>query len=143
MKYFLIFFILLIVGFFIWKNLTLPKSTGVIDGKLHSCPNTPNCVSSYATDSEHTIAPLHYTSKHPLNVIQQYFSEHYRSTVVKKTPDYMHLIITSPTMRFNDDLEFLVDKENQTIQVRSASRVGYSDLGMNRKRIEQLRDYLK
>ena len=128
----------LIIIFFFWKNLMIPKSTGIKNGKLYECPNSPNCVSSQAKDAKHYIDPLPYTSE-SLNEIKTYLKEHYNTDVVEETPTYLHVVITTKILRFKDDLEFLVDRKNQVIHVRSASRVGYSDMNVNRKRIEKMK----
>ena len=62
-----------------------------------------------------------------------------RTQVVSHTNEYIHAECTSLIFRFVDDVEFLLDEEKYLIHVRSASRVGYSDLGVNRKRIETIR----
>lgn len=131
--------LVLLIGFFLWKNLTIPKSTGLVDGKLQPCPKSPNCVSCTSTDAEHAIAPLPLLPGKSLDFIEQFFKQNYIAEVIARTPTYMHIVVTTPLCRFRDDLEFLVDQEKGEICVRSASRVGYGDGGVNRARIEALR----
>jgi uncharacterized protein (DUF1499 family) len=132
-----------VAGFLFWKNLTVPKTTGLVDGHLHSCPKSPNCVCCCHNDEVHYIAALPFSSEETLDQIQAYLSKQYDAEVVEKTPDYLHIVVTTPTMRFKDDLEFAINRARGTVMVRSASRVGYSDGGANRARIEALRGYLQ
>ena len=118
-----------------------PANIGTHDGKLAPCPSSPNCVSSQSSDDAHRIAPLTYSGRaadamKKLTVIVQTFP---RTSVITISDSYLHAEFTSAIFRFVDDLEFLVDETAEVIHVRSASRMGYSDLGMNRKRIEQIR----
>ena len=126
----------------LWKNLSMPKTTGLIDGRLQPCPTSPNCVCCCHDGKEHYIAPLPFRSENTLDQIQEFISSHYIAQVVQRTPNYLHIVVTTPTLRFKDDLEFAVNRENNSILVRSASRVGYSDGGVNRDRIEALRAFL-
>lgn len=128
----------------IWKNLTVPKTTGLSRGMLHPCPKSPNCVQScMISDPEHAIAPLPYRSDQTLVQIEGFIKKTYIATVMEKTETYMHVVVTTPLCRFRDDLEFLVIKEKGEVCVRSASRVGYGDGGVNRARIEKIRKYLE
>ena len=118
-----------------------PANLGTHDGKLAPCPSSPNCVSSQSPDDAHRIAPLTYSGRaadamKKLTAIVQTFP---RTSVITISDSYLHAEFTSAIFRFVDDLEFLVDETAEVIHVRSASRMGYSDLGMNRKRIEQIR----
>ncbi len=142
LKMILLFFLLLIV-FILWKNNSVPKNRGVIDKKLAPCSWTPNCVNSNAKKAPYKIEPLPYVSDNVLELIQNYLRDHYNAKVMNQNSDYLYVVVTTPYLRFKDDLEFLVDRDKKLVSVRSASRVGYSDLNMNRKRIEQLRQYLE
>ncbi|MES2121472.1 MAG: DUF1499 domain-containing protein [Chlamydiota bacterium] len=134
--------VLILVGWFLWKNMTIPSTTGLIDGKLQPCPQSPNCVSCQNTDPRHAIAPLPLVPGKSLDFIAQFLEENYLAEVVTKTSVYMHVVVTTDLCRFKDDLEFFVDDEKKEICVRSASRVGYGDGGINRARIEKLREAL-
>jgi uncharacterized protein (DUF1499 family) len=108
---------------------------------LKPCPNRPNCVSSQSSDPRHAIEPLRYDI--PANKVHQKLLKVVknmpRTKVVKEKANYIHAECRTRFLRFVDDLEFLFDDNDDVIHVRSASRVGYSDLGVNRKRVEQLR----
>ena len=114
---------------------------GVMGGRLAACPESPNCVCSQDTDPSHAIAPLHYegTSEEARGVLIEVISGMKRTRIVEDTGIYLHAEFTSALFRFVDDVEFLFDDGTKTIHVRSASRVGYSDLGVNRSRVEAIR----
>jgi uncharacterized protein (DUF1499 family) len=117
---------------------------GLRDGKLSECPDSPNCVSSQTVKKGHTIDPLSYKgsiseAKQALLLI---ISSLPRTKIIVDNDRYIHVTFTSRLMRFVDDVEFLFDDTNKQIHVRSASRVGYSDMGVNRKRVENLRKLL-
>jgi uncharacterized protein (DUF1499 family) len=131
-----------LIGFLFWKNLSMPKTTGLVHGRLQPCPKRPSCVCCCHDEKVHYIAPLPFSSEETLDQIQGYLCKHYITQVVQRTPDYLHVVITTPVLRFKDDVEFAVDRERDVVRVRSASRVGYSDVGVNRARIEALRTFL-
>ena len=118
-----------------------PQNLGVKDGVLAACPNSPNCVSTQAKDARHTIAPLTYaTSKEQaIQRLTDIINSLPRTRIVTSTADYLHAEFTSALFRFVDDVEFFFDDAAKTIHFRSASRLGYSDLGVNRKRMEDIR----
>jgi len=114
---------------------------GITQGKLSPCPDSPNCVSSQSSDPSHYVEPLSYTDSRldAKTRLLKIIESMPRTQIISNTDNYLHAEFTSLIFRFVDDVEFLFDEEQNLIQVRSASRVGYSDLGMNRKRIEALR----
>ena len=118
---------------------TRPENLGVTDGQLQPCPNTPNCVNSQNADESHRIEPLQAS----LAEVKQLLTSMERVTIVKATESYLHAEFTSKIMRFVDDVEFYFDPDQQVLHVRSASRLGRSDIGVNRKRIEQIRAALR
>ena len=115
-----------------------PQNIGIRDGRLIACPESPNCVSSYESSEEHSIAALDGN----LNQIQQVLIAMDGANIVEQSSDYLYAEFTSSLMSYVDDVEFLYDAASNTTQVRSASRVGYSDMGANRSRIEAIRSQL-
>ena len=115
-----------------------PQDIGVRDGRLIACPESPNCVSSYESSEEHSIAALDGN----LSQIQQILVAMDGANIVKQSSNYLYAEFTSSLMGYVDDVEFLYDAANNMTQVRSASRVGYSDMGANRSRIEAIRTQL-
>lgn len=116
-----------------------PSGTGLEDGRLKPCPDSPNCVSSRDTDS-HSIEPLKFEGSGAVarNRLQRILEDEYDASLVTRSDTYVHATVTT-TLGFVDDLEFLIVPREGTIHLRSASRVGYSDLGTNRDRIEKIR----
>ena len=122
-----------------------PNNLGVRDGKLAPCPSTPNCVCSQSEDAEHKIEPLTYksTPEVAFTQLKQAIASQPRTKIITESPNYLYAEFTSAIMKFVDDVEFYLDEDAKVIHVRSASRLGQSDLGVNRKRIETIRAKLQ
>ncbi|MBW4606393.1 MAG: DUF1499 domain-containing protein [Hassallia sp. WJT32-NPBG1] len=118
-----------------------PNNLGVNNGKLAPCPNSPNCVSSQSSDVGHSIAPLTYSStpEQAIAKLKSVIESLPRTKIITESNDYLYAEFKSALMGFVDDVEFYLDPKANVIQVRSASRLGQSDLGVNRKRIETIR----
>jgi uncharacterized protein (DUF1499 family) len=118
-----------------------PANIGIVSGKLAACPSSPNCVSSFSQDAEHKIEPLAYTSSpaEAMAKLKAAIESLGKTKIITATDNYLYAEFTSALMGFVDDVEFLVDDGAKVIHVRSASRLGESDLGVNRKRIETIR----
>mgnify|MGYP001549583057 FL=1 len=117
---------------------------GIDNDKLRPCPGTPNCVSSMATDKEHFIEPILIpaSSEDTRDIILKALDEFSRVKVTEAQANYIHAEFTSLIFRFVDDVEFYFPKSESgvvRVDIRSASRVGRSDLGVNRKRMEAIR----
>ena len=131
-----------IIGLYIMSlTAARPTNLGVKDGKLAPCPASPNCVSTQAEDADHRMEPIRFTgdAKDAKTKLQQALGALPRTTIVTETDDYLHAEGTSLLFRFVDDVEFWIDAPNQVIHFRSASRVGKSDFGVNRARMETIR----
>jgi len=123
-----------------------PQNLGLRDTSLAPCPGSPNCVSSQTDpeDTEHAIEPLCFldnpekTRKKLHDVVQGMGG----TTLITDNGSYLYYTFTIPVFGFVDDVEFYIDEANKIIHVRSASRVGYGDLGVNRKRVEKIREKL-
>ncbi|WP_448563274.1 DUF1499 domain-containing protein [Trichothermofontia sp.] len=120
---------------------TPPTNLGVKAGKLAPCPSSPNCVSSQSQDTQHRIDPLAYSTegKTAFAALQQVVAQQEHTRILEATDTYLYAEFSTPLLGFVDDVEFWLDEANNVIQVRSASRLGESDLGVNRKRIETIR----
>jgi uncharacterized protein (DUF1499 family) len=118
-----------------------PDNLGVVNGRLADCPAIPNCVCTQCSDPEHHMEPLSFTGspEEAMERLKVVIRGMPRSKIVTADERYMHVEVTSRLFRFVDDVEFLIEPETQTIQFRSASRVGRSDLGVNRQRMEDIR----
>ena len=118
-----------------------PANLGIRDGRLSPCPSSPNCVSSQSADSAHAVMPLHYSSSthEAMAGLRKIILRMKRTKIVTETDGYFHAEFASALWRFVDDVEFSFDDHAKLIQVRSASRLGYSDFGVNRKRVEAIR----
>ena len=123
---------------------TAPRPAGLgvqADGRLKDCPGTPNCVCSQASRDNDRLPPLAFDgdAKEAWRRLKQAILAEPRATIVTETEQYLHAEFTSMLFRFVDDVECLLDADRRTIEIRSASRVGRSDLGVNRERVEHLR----
>lgn len=116
-----------------------PDNLGVYGGRLKACPDSPNCVSSQAVDVGHRIKPLEFTGDpgQALARLKQILVRRNDTSIIEERPGYLR--VEFHTVLFVDDGEFLLDDQRRLIHARSASRLGYSDLGKNRKRMEEIR----
>ena len=116
------------------------KQMGLVFGSLRPCPDTPNCVSSEEKGKPCFIEPLAFKGdpgKALMNLKQAV--QTLGGTIERTTDNYIWATFRTKFWHFTDDTEFLLDKQNGIIRVRSASRVGKGDMGQNRKRVEALR----
>ena len=108
---------------------------------LPPCRDSPNCVSSQAQDAKHYIEPfkINGSPEEAWNELKKVLNGQSRMVITHETADTLHAEATSLVFQFVDDINVILDKDTNTIHVRSASRTGHSDFGVNRKRIEALR----
>ena len=110
---------------------------------LTPCAKSPNCVSSQAdpADPVHWIEPLRFSdsAETAWRRLRDVLGAEPRTKILTVTDHHLHAEATTRMLRFVDDLEFLLEPEANVIHVRSASRIGYSDFGTNRRRVERLR----
>lgn len=120
---------------------TPPTNLGIHSGQLAPCPTTANCVNSQSQEAEHKIEPFTYnsSSEKAMADLKKVIKSFKRTKIITETNNYLYAEFTIPVMGFVDDVEFYLDKGAKRIHVRSASRLGESDLGVNRRRIETIR----
>lgn len=139
MKYILILSLLLLVG----CSPASTKKIGIIQGEFYPCPTSPNCVSSTAPkEDSHYIKPIIYNNitrdiaKDKIIIILKEFKN---TKILESNDEYIHAEIRSSFFKFVDNIEFYFPKDKNIIHVRSLARTGYSDFGVNRKRMEKIR----
>ncbi len=112
------------------------------DDRLEPCPESPNCVSSLATDDDHRIAPMSYGGDRATARLRLLaaLSQLDNTEIIEDTRSLLRVKVTSSILRFIDDVTFFFDDEKELIQMRSASRSGYYDFGANRRRLEGIRE---
>ena len=112
----------------------------MVNELLQACPDRPSCVYSLATSDEHTIAafPIPQGMNDPVAVMAGIIEGQSRTEILQQNTEYLHATFKSAIFGFIDDLEILIDGDQ--LQVRSVSRVGFSDMGVNRLRVDALHE---
>jgi len=122
---------------------TVPEGLGLsTNGQLIDCPDSPNCVSTQTTKEKAQIEPIAYNMEDGAAwmLLVELIGQDKLANVLKMQDNkYLHVAYYTKSKIFIDDVEFLQDANNNLFHFRSASRVGHSDLGANRKRMEQIR----
>ena len=115
------------------------EGLGVMEGKLAPCPDSPNCVSTQSQGKRHAMKPLPFlqTREASRDIILSILKGIKRTTIVTLTETYIHVEFRTALFRFVDDVEFFLDETDRVVHFRSASRVGYYDFGLNRKRMSE------
>ncbi len=110
--------------------------------ELAPCPNSPNCVSTKSKDPGRAMPPLPYlgSGRESLDRLVAIVLEMKRATIVASSPIYLHVKFRSALFRFVDDVEFVLEDSASVVHFRSASRTGYYDFGVNRKRMKEISD---
>lgn len=144
-KILIVFFLLIlavaVLFFFRGKASKNGKAPGLVESKLAPCSSKPNCVcSEYPDDSSHFVEPIDVSH---VNTGQHFYKlrkaiEATGGKIITESELYISATYTSGIFRFVDDVEIRLDKEGQKLHIRSASREGYSDLGVNRKRVAKI-----
>jgi uncharacterized protein (DUF1499 family) len=121
------------------------KSIGLKDGKLKPCPKSPNCVSSQSFDERHKLDPLKYTGSidEGKERIKEIIATFKRTRLITEENNYLHYEFRTATFKFVDDVEFYFDDADKLIHFRSAARLGWSDLGVNKKRMLKVSEMYK
>ena len=122
-----------------------PRHIGLSNGRLNACPSSPNCVCSDAPTARHAIDPLHLLIEPAEAWVAAVSAVRVsaRTRIITETGEYLHAEYTSGFFGFVDDLELHLRPAERIIAVRSASRLGYADFGVNRTRVENLRAMLR
>jgi len=118
------------------------EASGLFEAKLTKCPDKPNCIcTEFVADASHYIEPIGFSQSDAAEALSRLKSSirEMRGSIQAETVNYLAFTFTSSIFRFVDDLEIRIDKDLKIIHMRSASRVGHSDRGINKKRIEQLK----
>lgn len=125
--------------------MTLSQTTQASEKQLPSCPSSPNCVSSQAPDADHFIAPFKIivNAEEAWTALKKALISQSRTVITQSNDNALRAEATSLVFRFVDDVDAILDAEARLIHIRSASRVGYGDFGVNRRRIEALRAQLQ
>ena len=118
------------------------EANGLFEAKLTKCPDKPNCIcTEFVADASHYIEPIGFSQSNTAEVLSRLKNSvgEMGGSLQAETDNYLAFTFTSSIFRFVDDLEIRIDTDQDMIHMRSASRVGRSDRGVNKKRIEQLK----
>lgn len=129
----------MLVAAFMLPEVIMPSFAGN-GSRLFPCPDSPNCVSSQSTNARHAVAPLplRRSPEESLECLKRLVGSMKRTVIVVAEEDFFRAE-SRTLLGFVDDLAFEIDRSQNVIHMRSASRIGYWDLGMNRRRLERLR----
>ena len=118
-----------------------PALLGVVDGKLAACPSSPHCVTSQAASGSHAIPPIRYSmSRDEARAkLVEVMSSMPGAVVLTQSRDYVRAEYTSKRFKYVDDVEAYLDDRAKLVHLRSSSRTGFWDLGVNRRRVEEIR----
>jgi uncharacterized protein (DUF1499 family) len=120
---------------------TSPPTQPTAAENLAPCGSFPNCVSSVNDSASSYVKPLHSTQKQWLE-LKQWINKQAGWELIIDDANFLHVVVTTPTLGFKDDLQLLFISQQQLIHVRSSSRLGIGDMGVNAKRVEALRQQL-
>ena len=133
--------VVMTAGLMIWARMAQrPANLGPTNNQLAPCPETPNCVATQSALPTQLMPPLVYTDSladakaRLLQVVQAAP----RVTEIANQDNYLAFVFRSRLIGFPDDVEFYFDDTAKLIHFRSASRLGRSDLGVNRARMEAI-----
>ena len=129
-----------LIALFLFGCTSAPQKPGA-DAALPPCGSLPNCVNSDSGKGGQAIAPLQATAGQ-WEELKQWLATQDNWTIATDSGDFVQAVVKTPLMRFRDDVQLLFDERAGVIQVRSSSRLGISDMGTNRRRVESLRDHL-
>ncbi len=122
------------------------EANGLVEAKLTKCPDKPNCIcTEFVADVSHYIEPIGFSQSNAAEVLSRLKNSvrEMGGSIQAETDNYLAATFSSSIFRFVDDLEIRIDKDLKIIHMRSASRVGHSDRGVNKKRIEQLKKLIR
>ncbi|MBP2640009.1 MAG: hypothetical protein H6Q66_960 [Firmicutes bacterium] len=131
--------VIILIYLFI-KSLAAPENLGLKNGKLLELPASANAISSQTSDPGKRVEP--FVFKENLEKTKETITKiaiAQGATLLKKEHSYFHFVYKAPIIPFRDDVEFFFDETTNLVHFRSASRVGYSDFGVNRDRYEKIK----
>ncbi|MCZ2720576.1 DUF1499 domain-containing protein [Marinomonas sp. 15G1-11] len=147
-RWILVFITALFVGFLFYININndRPENLGITDGLLMPCPTSPNCISSQAevSDEVHYVEPIIYKQSYleMQLLLEKYFLDQGNARIVSSELGYFYVEIKSSFFGFVDDVELYWPEADSVLHIRSASRVGYSDMDVNRDRVLKMKEFI-
>lgn len=132
-----------IVIYMLVKNNSMPENLGINNGRLAKLSKKPNAVSSQTDEKDKSVEALKFKGnlENSKNVIYKAIENYGNAKTVRNEKNYLYVIFTTGKMKYHDDVEFYFDESEKLIHFRSSSRIGYSDLGLNRERYNKLKEF--
>jgi uncharacterized protein (DUF1499 family) len=123
------------------QNASPSIELGVQDGRFAEIPESPNCVSTQTAQTDKLVEPIAFigTLEESKEAFKNAITAYGGIKIVEETEDYIYAVATTSLMQYKDDIEIYFDQENEVIHYRSASRTGYSDMGLNKNRYDELK----
>lgn len=123
------------------QNTRVPE-LGLENGQFKPLSKKPNAVSTQAEDVDKRVAPWPFKDslEDTVSAIESAVNQYGGAELKSRDDNYLYYVFTTPTMHFHDDVEFYLNEKERTVEFRSASRAGYSDMGLNRKRYDALKE---
>lgn len=136
----IIVLVLLMIGFIAIQNRKPQVKLGVVNGKFYEIQNKPNGVSTQTNYEDKRVQPLPFKESLEISkkAMKEALNKYGNIEIVEETDVYIYGVATTGKMKYHDDLEVYFDEENKMIHYRSASRAGYSDMGLNRMRYDDI-----
>jgi uncharacterized protein (DUF1499 family) len=134
--------LIIIIGI-MWARTASRPELGIHNDKLLPLPNLPNCVATQSGDTTQRMEPIHYATdrEEAHTKLLHILNQMPRTTLIQSEPEYIHIVFRSAFFGFPDDVEFQFT--DNKIHFRAAARLGHSDLGVNRKRMENIKQLFK
>ncbi len=127
-----------LIAFMVYKNNVTPSYLGLHNGQFSPVPSSPNAVSSQTDIEEKQVEPLPFTSiVDAKKNVKRTLAQLSGNRIETEKSNYIHIVFTTETMKYHDDVELYFDEKAKLIHYRSQSRVGYSDRGLNKQRYQQ------
>jgi uncharacterized protein (DUF1499 family) len=137
----LMFIIAGLVLFQVYKNFSIPNTVGIQSGEFKALKESPNGVSSQTSIVEKKVSPfiMNTSVSDAKEDIKKQILSYDNTRLIKESDNYLHFVFTTKGFHFKDDVEFYFDSENNIIDFKSQSRIGYSDMGVNKERYEMIK----
>lgn len=130
----------IVLNIILAKMAKQPTNLGVQNGQLTPCPGSPNCVTTQSNHPSSKMEAIAYegTLADNMTKLKNVIEQFSKTNIISEKENYLHVTFGTPIFNYIDDVEFYFDDANKLLHFRSASRIGYSDMGVNKKRMQKV-----